>query len=316
MKGKHQVEVRNRDVVYKFEINRNITIVRGDSGTGKTTLYEMILNHTRFAIGSGVNIVCDKKCIAFLYEDWESYLRRMNDCIIFFDENQHFIYTKEFARAIKETSNYYVLITREELYKLPYSVDEIYEIKESGKYHTLKRMYEHNKKHVYFQGRPGSEKKFSVLLTEDAKSGFQFYSHYFEEKGIQCFSSGSNSAIYGWLEDHKDERVFVIADGAAFGAEMNRVIDVCRASGSILCLPESFEWLILKSGLVKIRGLKDILEDPSKYIDSSLYFSWENFFETLLKDETAGTPFQYSKKEINPVYLISENAKRIIGEVL
>ena len=38
MKGKHSVSVGNRDAKYNFDIKRNITFVRGDSGTGKTTL--------------------------------------------------------------------------------------------------------------------------------------------------------------------------------------------------------------------------------------------------------------------------------------
>ena len=180
MNGKHHVEVRNRDVVYKLDLNRNITIIRGDSGTGKTTLYEMIVRHAR-KIGA-VNISCDKRCDYLQSRFWETQLKEMHDCIIFADERQRFVLTKEFAAAIKDTDNYYVIITREELYELPYSVDEVYEIKESGKYHTLKRLYEHNEKHVYFPDRPDDGQEFNVLLTEDSKSGFQFYREYFEEK--------------------------------------------------------------------------------------------------------------------------------------
>ena len=47
MIGKHHVKVRNREAVFEFDLYRNITIVRGNSGTGKTTLFEMIADHTR-----------------------------------------------------------------------------------------------------------------------------------------------------------------------------------------------------------------------------------------------------------------------------
>lgn len=60
MTGTHHVEVKNRDAVFKFDLYRNITIVRGDSGTGKTTLYEMIADYTRLKEASGVNVSCDK----------------------------------------------------------------------------------------------------------------------------------------------------------------------------------------------------------------------------------------------------------------
>ena len=38
MKGKHKIEVRSKRIVFTIELERNITILRGDSATGKTTL--------------------------------------------------------------------------------------------------------------------------------------------------------------------------------------------------------------------------------------------------------------------------------------
>ena len=38
MIGKHFVDIQNRNVRFKFEIERNISIIREDSATGKTTL--------------------------------------------------------------------------------------------------------------------------------------------------------------------------------------------------------------------------------------------------------------------------------------
>jgi hypothetical protein len=44
------------------------------------------------------------------------------------DEGAKFINTEEFASAIKNSDNYYVLITRQDLCNLPYSIHEIYEL--------------------------------------------------------------------------------------------------------------------------------------------------------------------------------------------
>ena len=66
MTGTHHIEVKNRDAVFKFDLHRNITIIRGDSGTGKTTLYEMIADYTRLQQASGVNLSCDKNSNMFL----------------------------------------------------------------------------------------------------------------------------------------------------------------------------------------------------------------------------------------------------------
>ena len=42
MKGKHRIVVSTKRQKYEFELRRNLTILRGDSATGKTTLIEMI----------------------------------------------------------------------------------------------------------------------------------------------------------------------------------------------------------------------------------------------------------------------------------
>ena len=51
------------------------------------------------------------------------------------------------------------------------------------------------------------------------------------------------------------------------------------------------------------------------YIESSRYFSWENYFEQYLIENTVNTPFQYAKKEINPVFLNDVNSEKIIAEI-
>ncbi len=314
MTGTHHVEVKNRDAVFKFDLYRNITIVRGDSGTGKTTLYEMIADYTRLKEASGVNISCDKPCVALTDIDWKNQLKHLKDSIVFIDEGAEFLKTKEFAGAIKHTDNYYVIFNRESLHDLPYSVEEIYEIKASGKYHSFKKIFKHNAKHVYYKEKAPKSLKYDTLLTEDSKSGYQFYQHYFENRAIVCFTSGSNAAIFKWLKEHEKQKIFVIADGAAFGAEIDRIMKMRSFPNIRLCLPESFEWLILKSGIISSVDMTKV-DDPGDYIDSAEHFSWEQFFERFLIDITVNTPFQYTKKAINPVYLGKVNAEKIIKEI-
>ena len=45
MKGKHTIRISDNRVRYEFTIKRNITIIRGDSATGKTTMLEMLDNY-------------------------------------------------------------------------------------------------------------------------------------------------------------------------------------------------------------------------------------------------------------------------------
>lgn len=77
------------------------------------------------------------------------------------------------------------------------------------------------------------------------------------------------------MKVHKDEKILVIADGAAFGPEMDRVLQLVQTRKNLaLYLPESFEWLILSSGILKDAETTQILQTPSGYIDSKEYFSW------------------------------------------
>lgn len=70
----------------------------------------------------------------------------------------------------------------------------------------------------------------------------------------------------------------IIADGAAFGSEMEKVTNLIRGHQEIvLYLPESFEWLILKANLVEDKEISLVLNAPEDYIESEKYFSWERF---------------------------------------
>ena len=49
---------------------------------------------------------------------------------------------------MRESDNYYVLITREDLHDLPYSIEEIYEIKSSGRYHNFNKYLAYKKEYL------------------------------------------------------------------------------------------------------------------------------------------------------------------------
>ncbi|HIZ40276.1 MAG TPA: Fis family transcriptional regulator [Candidatus Anaerobutyricum stercoris] len=109
MKGSYRIIVQNKRICYDFEIRRNITIIKGDSATGKTTLIDMIGEYDENGPDSGIDLQANIK-----------------DSIVFIDEGNAFIFTDEFASAIKNTDNYYVIATREGIPSLPYSIEEIY----------------------------------------------------------------------------------------------------------------------------------------------------------------------------------------------
>lgn len=316
MKGKHSVSISNSRLRYKFELARNITVVSGDSGTGKTTLFEMISAYARQKEKSGVKLVCDKPCIALHPDsDWRSVLQNTSDSIVFIDEESEYMTSDEFASVIKRTDNYYVFFTRENLHNLPYSVEEIYAIHTSGKLHSFRKLYKRQAgcRYSALTGKKHAN-NFSTLLTEDSRSGFQFFNAYFDGNSVKCESAGSNSSIYQWLLEDAEANVMVVADGAAFGAEINRVLNLQKYHPNIsVCLPESFEWMILKSGLIRTDDIETVLEKTADFVESSEFFSWEQFFTDYLVQNTKDTYYRYSKHNIGRFYLVRDNMEKIIA---
>ena len=313
MKGKHRVVVSTKRLKYDFELRRNLTIIRGDSATGKTTLIDMIQDYVNNPSGTPVELICDKKCFVLEGALWKEQLSGISDSIIFIDEGNEFIKTEEFAGKIQKTDNYYVIASRESLPSLPYSVEEIYGIKTSGKYGTLKQSY-HEFYRIYGADTYKGSVNPEIVITEDSNSGYQFFEHVCKDNGLKCETLNGKSNVFHYLNVHKNEKMLVIADGAAFGSEIDKVLWLIKKRENIaLYLPESFEWFILSAGILKNSFVDKILDDPSEYVECKEYFSWERFFTAVLIEETKDTYLAYVKKKLNQAYL-SENMIALILE--
>ena len=129
MRGTYTIQIRSKRIVFTLDIQRNITIIRGNSATGKTTFVEMLQSYEHLGKQSGVIVQSDKDIHVLTDYDWEDRLPRISNSIIFVDDGNRFVSSVEFARAIVGSDNYYVLITRENLYQLPYSVDAVLKLK-------------------------------------------------------------------------------------------------------------------------------------------------------------------------------------------
>lgn len=141
MKGSHRIIVESKKVKYDFTVKRNITLLTGDSATGKTTLIDYIREFRRYGQDSGVLVSCDCPCRTLDDEDWEHQLDGIAGSIIFIDEGNRYLTSKRFAEKIQGNDNYFVIATRERLPMLPYSIEEIYDFRTSGKFHQQKKTY-------------------------------------------------------------------------------------------------------------------------------------------------------------------------------
>lgn len=292
MLGAHEVTAYTPRVQYKFTISRKFTIIRGQSATGKTTLYKILLD--KEAGDASSCFISDVPCISanYLGGYWEMALQMTHNSIILIDEDTAWVHSERFASAAQKSDNYFIIINRHPLAMLPYSVREIYEIKSSGKYHRLVPVY------------TGTTEMFKpdCILTEDKNSGCDF----FKAVCYNCEPAEGKSRVFNELESGKYDghKCLVVVDGAAFGNEVERVVQTMSyLKGDVrLFMPESFEWLLLHSPMFSgLKRVQEVLRDPASHIDTD-YNSWEQFFTAYISEITAGTPAAYTKDHLRKCY--------------
>ena len=315
MKGSYRVIVYNNRVRYDFTVTRNITVIQGLSATGKTTLINLIRDFEENGRESGITVACDRSCTVVSGRGWADQLESISGSLVFIDEGNGFVTSPAFARIARDSDNYYVIVAREAMPNLPYSVNEIYGIKNT----TRKKKPEFNRLYSSFKKLYGDAqlaRKPEVVIVEDSNAGYEFFRALFEGAGIQCVSANGKAKIGEAVLGSDCESVLVIADGAAFGSEIEILSKLNEREGKSVSwyLPESFEWLILKSGLIEDGDIQEILADASAYIESSEYFSWEQFFTELLVERTKSIKrLRYKKDRLNKAYLEPSGRAAIEG---
>ena len=110
MKGKYHFKVRSKRALFDFTIRRNITILKGDSATGKTTLLHMLYEYLRVGRESGFTVSSDASYFVYLRKevgrDWKDALFPLKNTIIFIEENNDFVFGRDFADFVKSSGNY------------------------------------------------------------------------------------------------------------------------------------------------------------------------------------------------------------------
>lgn len=305
MKGSYRFRVKSKKIIFEFSIRRNITVIRGESASGKTTLlhmmYEyrgesasgkaallhMVYEYLRIGRESGYSVSADSSYYVYLRKEvgrsWQDALYPLKNTIIFIEENNPFVFSKEFAEFVRKSGNYVVLVNRSPFKMLPYSIHEIYEIVTDAKHADVRESY-HELKELYSNYPVAENNRADIVVTEDSNSGYQFFSSLFWKKHV--VSAAGNSSVPDVIQDLQGGDVLVIADGAAFGAVIENCLEYISARTGqriSIWMPESFEYLILKSGLIKSEELHKILESIPDYVDSGEYESWERYFTQFVR---------------------------------
>lgn len=314
MTGTVHVRLQTNRIFYDLAFDRNISVIRGDSGTGKS--YLCLLLERAISGEEGITLRCTEgiHCAVMpentsangFSKSWKQIIAESHNTLFFIDEFCDCLHSGSFAQAIKHTTNYYVLITRKVHAELPYSVQSIYTLDyERGEFLRVINSCGYG---VY----EGTLAEVDKCIVEDSGTGADLF---FALLGRPVLSAGSKTRVFKKIKDvYKEAKsLLVIVDGAAFGSEVCRVLALLHQSQIPykIIYPECTEWLLLHSNIFsEDKRLADLLIDYLRYIDYSKYFSVERYFVALLTEACDNFnlfPYGKSHGSLDPVFLSPSN---------
>lgn len=210
------IHLRNRNTDYDFDVLDKFTVIRGDSGTGKTTLFDMIRSYNK----DPDSITCSGyKNLYALNDldarvDYVNLFNRYTDYVFIVDEDNKLFKIHDFELMLKDSNNYFIIINREKIFNnLPIHLRSMRCIKGSGKYHTLQCLYT----------IPKDINNFSCCITEDSKAGKAFISQYAK----RTVSSKGKDNIASVIRDI-EEPMLLAYDVAGIGEAFADIIRTCK----------------------------------------------------------------------------------------
>lgn len=313
MKGRYQISIENRKVHYELVIDRSVTVIKGNSGTGKTTLIRMVQGYETQGNKSGIRCKSIPDVgfhILMAGMNWEREFEEHKGQILFIDESVDYLYSDSFQIAFAKADSYLIVISRSGKFNsLPYAIQSIYELRTEKKQEiSLTRMFR-----LYSYKSSGPEPQ--TVITEDSNSGMEMMEQIFP--GIVISALG-NSNVPGLIRKHigGDGVIIAVVDGAAFGGYIERTVNIAALHGNtVIFAPESFEYLLLKLEPYR-RHLTNELDNTYDYCDSKDFLTWERYY-TFLLDKICYDyyGFRYSKKKLDKCF-INDNVRSQVKKEL
>ena len=313
MVGKYYIEVRNKRISFKIDIKRSVTIIRGYSGTGKSTFINMLESALDDNV-TGVSLRTDydvKKIEVVRNERQLQYIinNGERDMILVADENLNLTKYEYFVEYLKSSGAYLIYVTRKNRTGLlQFAVDEIYrfESKTQDDYTAVSMYPQYEDK--------GTVVKPDVIVTEDSNSGHDIVEHIVS---IPVKAADGKDNVVNTIDRlMKDghEKVYAVVDCAAFGNCMEKAVRL----GAHILRVESFEYMMLNTYIFN-KELDGELTETYSYAESSVYYTWEQYYTALLQNLCRKYPGCTYKKErwgtLNNMFKSERFLKEISGQL-
>lgn len=294
------------NLVYILNLESRITIITGDSATGKSTLIRYIENYNKDSYNS-IKIESEKKLIHLTPVMVRNKFELSEDAIYFMDEGDN-VKSKEYFTLVNDTRYKFVIITRDVSYpSIPYDIEDIYEIKYNNGANKLVKIYKDNYR------TDKLDVNINKIFTEDEKSGYEFYK---ELSNYSVFSTKGASRIPYKIK--KNNNSIFIVDSLGFGPYINRTLLNLKSSNSIFIAPKSFEYLILMSLFsYSEEDLKHKLESyrESYHLINKFNINDENIYYQMLIDECFGLGIDYNKSYLPDYFIEEENFDKVLDSI-
>lgn len=302
------LELRVSSSVYNavVPIERRITYIRGDSGTGKTSLVNTLIEYSNDV--QGIDVVFPLKINVMQSVPEYNVLKAYRDCMLVFDDTISTERDMSVFNKLCYTNNLYLVVINrvdpieikrdkpnkdDKSNKLKFSVSSILVCIKDGINHYFKPFCNSGT----FNEDWYSE-RVSYILTEDSY-GLMNMS---EILGVPCITSKGNRNIVKCLKDmigSGKDNILVCADWSSYGGYFSDFYEMFKDSDKNIFLDfnyECFEYMLLMSNMLSNEFKFDIEKANS-------YESWENYFEHELEKLTKHTHYAYSHgKEVKGCY--------------
>lgn len=101
----------NSKLTYNLNLERGVNILKGNSSTGKTLIYNMAMQVEDGTYGFNSNFASDI-LVLVRQSSWQDVIKKSVNKFIFVDESIPYIYSKEFADLVVGSNNYFIFSTR------------------------------------------------------------------------------------------------------------------------------------------------------------------------------------------------------------
>lgn len=286
-----RVKISTNKVAYDLVLERTISVIRGDSGTGKSYMCDLVHILNQDPDTFGLSIESELPAVKVNEQPNEEWCSSHGKSVIFIDEDVKIKGVDKIIRALRRNGCWVVYISRKNSLKMDLgcATSCVYKIEASGKVRGLKRLIEFS----------DVRNRDYTLCTEDSNSGNQFFGQF----GRSVEKLDGNGSLHKSKLDVLSGKI-LIADLAVLGMPMlDKMPAYLRGDFDVISM-DSFEQFLLSAGMFdSVDEVEDVRNNPEKEANNPEFYSWERYYTEKIRRFTEMLSVGiYTKRALLPCF--------------